>query len=167
MDKQPKLSESEVIIINCDEDNSQLVPKKNKNGKKEKKRKVKIDSSDNKRLIITQKVKKQKFQCIINFENICKHKHESKVIVDSFQNKKSKKKSEDLRSNSISERMTPCCMRTCCHSAKTINYRSRPKNRSTKKVSTIYFIIQNIDFTKRIINCHWLYVKSYETCILE
>lgn len=142
MDKQLKISESEVVIINCDDDNTQLVPKKKmKNGKRQKKRKVQIDSTDNKRLIITQKVKKQKFQCIINLTNICKHKHKSKVTLDSFLNKKNKKECEDLRSDPILERVPPRCMRKGCQSAKTSNCRIRQsKKRNAKKVSHILFI---------------------------
>lgn len=137
MDEQPETSEPEVIIIHSDEDDSQLVPKKNtKNGKKHKKRQVQIDSTDNTRLIITQEVKTQKFQCIINLSNICKYKRRNKASVESLGNKK--KKSKDLKSNYIPNRVTPRCMRERCQSSRTSKCcRRQSKKRSSKKVSNI------------------------------
>lgn len=141
MDKEPKISEPEVIIIHCDEDGPQLVPKKNtKNTKKQKKkRKVQIDSTDNERLIITKKVKKQEFKCIINLTNICDHEHKTKVCLESFENKKNKNKSEYLRSNSILERVPPRCMRKCCQSKTSKCCSTQSKKRSRKRVSNILF----------------------------
>lgn len=136
MDKQHKISEPEVIIINSDEDDLRLVhKKKTKNGNRQKKRKVQIDSTDIKRLIITQKVKKQKFQCIINLTNICKNKHSSKANLELLQNEKHKKEHEDLRSKLILKRVPPRCNRKCCQSTTTSKYHRRQSKRSTEKVS--------------------------------
>lgn len=139
MDQQPKISEPEVIIIHCDDDNSQFVPKKHmKNGKKQMKRKVQIDSTDNKRLIITQKVKTKKFQCIINLTNICKHKHKNKASLESFGHEKGK--TDDLRRNRALERVTPRCMRKMCRSStRSKRCSERAKKSCSKKVSNILF----------------------------
>lgn len=136
MDKH-KISEPEVIVINCDEDDSRLVHKKNtKNCNRQKKRKVQIDSTDKKRLIITQKVKKQKFQCIINLTDICKYKHNSNTNLELFQNEKHKKEHEDLGSKLTLKRVPPRCMRKGCQSAKTSKcHRRQSKKRRTEKVS--------------------------------